>query len=277
MMQFTNKTIREIALEAPLTTRVFEEFKIDYCCGGRVGFAEACQNAGVDPVSVQQKLESVMSSAERANEAIEERSVTELANHIVNTHHVFTRNELGRLAPLMEKVARKHGDSHPELFAIHEKFNALNDELLPHMAKEEMVLFPYIKELDDATASGRAAAAPHFGTVRNPVRMMMFEHDSVGDLLRRMRELSSDYKTPEGACPSYGALYAGLADLEKDLHRHIHLENNLLFERAVELEGKLFGDIAAAASTCAHGEAISKLMDESSCAGLTSAAKTSNG
>jgi regulator of cell morphogenesis and NO signaling len=249
-MQFTNKTIREIALEAPLTTRVFEEFKIDYCCGGRVDFAEACQNAGVAPEIVQQKLESVMRSTVPAAGPIENASVTELVNHIVNTHHVFTRTELERLGPLMEKVARKHGDSHTELFEIKEKFQALNEELLPHLAKEEMVLFPYIKELDSAWENSRSASTSHFGTVRNPVRMMMFEHDAAGELLRRMRELSSDYKPPEGACPSYGALYAGLEDLEKDLHRHIHLENNLLFVKAIELEEKLFGDISMPASHC---------------------------
>lgn len=249
-MQFTNKTVREIALEAPLTTRVFEEFKIDYCCGGRVDFAEACQNAGVAPELVQQKLESVMRSTEPDAGSIENGSVTELVNHIVSTHHVFTRTELERLAPLMDKVARKHGDSHNELFEIKEKFQALNDELLPHLAKEEMVLFPYIKELDNARENSRSASTPHFGTVRNPVRMMMFEHDAAGELLRRMRELSSDYTPPEGACPSYGALYAGLEDLEKDLHRHIHLENNLLFEKAIEMEGRLFADIAMPASHC---------------------------
>jgi regulator of cell morphogenesis and NO signaling len=249
-MQFINKTIREIALEAPLTTRVFEEFKIDYCCGGRVDFAEACQNAGVDPGSVQQKLESVLSSAEPAQESIESGSLTALADHIVKTHHVFTRDELARLGPLMEKVARKHGESHPELIEIEEKFKALNDELLPHLAKEEMVLFPYIKELDNARAGGRMALAPHFGTVQNPVRMMMFEHDAAGDLLRRMRELSSHYKTPEGACPSFGALYAGLEALEKDLHRHIHLENNLLFVKAVELEKEFLGEPVSGGACC---------------------------
>jgi regulator of cell morphogenesis and NO signaling len=264
-MQFTNKTIREIALEAPLTTRVFEEFKIDYCCGGRVDFAEACENAGVDPELVQKKLESVTTAAGPVDKPIETASVTEIANHIVNTHHVFTRNELARLTPLMEKVAGKHGESHPELIEIADKFNALNDELLPHLAKEEMVLFPYIKELDIAQSVGRPAAAPHFGTVRNPVRMMMFEHDAAGELLRSMRELSSDYKTPDGACPSYAGLYAGLEDLEKDLHRHIHLENNLLFERAVEMENILFGAIAPAASPC-DGKAA--MVDTAGCAGL---------
>jgi len=249
-MQITNKTIREIALEAPLTTRVFEEFKIDYCCGGRVDFAEACRNAGVDPALVREKLESVTRAAGPA-EMIDHRRATDLVDHIVDTHHVFTRSELARLGPLMDKVASKHGESHPELAEIREKFFALNDELLPHMAKEEMVLFPYIKQIDDAAAVGRPAPAPHFGTVRNPVRMMMFEHDAAGDILRRMRELSSDYKTPDGACPSYAALYAGLEDLEKDLHQHIHLENNVLFEQAIELEQTVAGVMPSTAGASA--------------------------
>lgn len=258
-MQLTGKTIREIALEAPLTTRVFEEFKIDYCCGGRVHFAEACQNAGVDPRLVEQRLDTVIQSAGTSADLIERSSPTDLIDHIVKTHHVFTRSELSRLLTLMEKVARKHGNGHPELLEMQEKLDALNTELLPHMAKEEMVLFPYIKELDNAKTRGRIAAPPHFGSVRNPVRMMMFEHDAAGEILRKMRDLSSDYKVPEGACPSFAALYAGLEDLEKDLHRHIHLENNVLFVQAIELEGN---PSAEAVSQCDPGA-----MKNSGCAG----------
>ena len=263
-MQVTNKTIREIALEAPLTTRVFEEFKIDYCCGGRVNFAEACQNAGIDPGIVQQKIEAVMSVDGQVKGATKQSNPTDLIDHIVQTHHVFTRKELDRLSSLMEKVARKHGEAHPELLDIKDKFYILNNELLPHMAKEEMVLFPYIKELDNATSRGRIAAPPHFGTVRNPVRMMMFEHDAAGDILRKMRELSSDYAVPEGACPSFAALYAGMEDLEKDLHQHIHLENNVLFEKAIELEDKQSAARFDAASECTHDDGTKRY----DCSGL---------
>src|SRR5678816_1125596 len=132
-MQLTNKTVREIALEAPLTTRVFEEFKIDFCCGGRVNFAEACQKAGVDPLIVEKKLDSVLQSGQPASKAIEQRGPSDLIDHIVKTHHVFTRNELDRLGRLMEKVVLKHGDLHPELVEISESLHVLNDELLPHM------------------------------------------------------------------------------------------------------------------------------------------------
>ena len=247
-MDFTNKTIREIALEAPLTTRIFEELKIDFCCGGRVGFVEACTNAGVDPTFVEARLEHLLAGSPEPGESAEQRTATELCEYIVATHHVFTRTELGRLVPLMEKVARKHGESHPELYPLQEKLTLLSDELLVHMEKEERVLFPYIKEIDAAVANNGQASIPHFGTVKNPVRMMMFEHDAAGELLRQMREYSSDYTTPEGACPSYAALYAGIEALEKDLHQHIHLENNLLFVRAVEIENQLAAGSVAAAS-----------------------------
>jgi regulator of cell morphogenesis and NO signaling len=244
-MQFQNRTIREIAVEAPLTAKVFEEFKIDYCCGGNVGFVDACKNAGIDPLTVLGKLEALTQRPE-ASEIIPERfSMTELSDYIVDTHHVYTREAIERLLPLMDKVARKHGALHPELAEVKENFDKLADELLVHMRKEEMVLFPFIKELDEASQSGRYAATPHFGTVQNPVRMMMFEHDTAGDILRKIRELTSDFTLPEGACPSYGALYAGLEELELDLHRHIHLENNVLFPKTVETEARHFDKLIA--------------------------------
>jgi regulator of cell morphogenesis and NO signaling len=238
MQELSNKTIREIALESPLTTRVFEEFKIDFCCGGRVPFNEACEKAGVDPAAVQAKLDAIIEN--KSNGTIEAESLrkspTEMIEHIVSTHHVFTRSEITRLLPLMDKVASRHGENHPELLLIQDMFRDLAEGLLVHMRKEEAVLFPYIGQVD-AAASGRLPVPlSHFGSVQNPVRMMMFEHDRDGATLKKLRELSSDYTAPADACPSFKGLYAGLEDLERDLHRHIHLENNVLFPRAVDME-----------------------------------------
>ena len=140
----------------------------------------------------------------------------------------------------MEKVRTRHGEQHPELSELETIFTALAESLMPHMRKEEVVLFPYIHALETALKQGQPLPAAHFGTVRNPIRMMMADHDTDGDRLRRMRELTNGYALPDGACPSYGALYAGLEDLERDLHRHIHLENNVLFPAATELEQKVF-------------------------------------
>ncbi|MGD9630614.1 MAG: iron-sulfur cluster repair di-iron protein [Pyrinomonadaceae bacterium] len=238
---FATKTIREIALESPATTRVFEEFKIDYCCGGRKSLEEACSSAGLDFEIVADKVGAILDgvrSIDDSNE-IERQSASALIEHIISKHHVFTAAEVERLRPLMEKVCTRHGDLHPELFKLQTIFNALADSLIPHMRKEESVLFPYIRGLQNATEANLSAPSPHFGTVANPIRMMMADHEEDGERLRVMRKITNDYTLPEGACPSFTALYAGLEDLEKDLHRHIHLENNVLFPAAVALEERV--------------------------------------
>lgn len=238
MQTFTTKTIRDIALESPQTTRVFEEFKIDYCCGGRKLLQDACQDAGLDFRLVAQKLESAMKDHDARGDSYqpEKKSPSQLIDYIIGKHHVFTVQEIERLTPLMEKVCTRHGDHHPHLFELQTVFTALTDSLVPHMRKEESVLFPYIQMLESSLTENMSVSPPHFGTVENPIRMMLADHEADGDRLRRMREISGDYTLPDGACPSFTALYAGLQDLEKDLHRHIHLENNVLFPGAVKLE-----------------------------------------
>ena len=245
MQTFTTKTIRDIALETPATTRVFEEFKIDYCCGGRKSLDEACAAAGLDSRVVAQKIEAAINDQKTRGETgpTEKRSASELIDHIIAKHHIFTAAEIERLSPLMEKVCTRHGEQHPELFKLQSMFRALADSLIPHMRKEEMVLFPYIQMLESPIDRNAHARTPHFSTVENPIRMMMADHEEDGERLRVMREISSDYKLPEGACPSFTALYAGLEDLEKDLHRHIHLENNVLFPAAVDLEQGVFARV----------------------------------
>ena len=236
-----NKTIRDIALEAPATTRVFEEFKIDYCCGGRRSIEDVCASSGIDQQLLMERIETAIinSSSQTDLAHPEDKSLSDLIGYILDKHHVFTTQEIARLTPLMAKVADRHGQLHTELIELKVLFTSLADSLRPHMRKEEVVLFPYILQLESAASAGLSAPPAHFGTVENPVRMLMSEHDTDGDRLRQMRELTNDYTLPEGACPSFTALYAGLEDLERDLHRHIHLENNVLFPTAVELEQRL--------------------------------------
>jgi len=237
MEDTASRTVREIALESPMTTRIFEEYHIDYCCGGRKPLAEACAAVGVDPAVLQKRLDEILASPDpNARYQPENATPSELISHILSTHHVFTVEETARLRPLMEKVVHKHGESHPELLELREVFANLVDSLIPHMQREENVLFPYIQHLEAAVNSGSAPPLPHFGTVENPVRMMMRDHEGDGLRLGRIRHLTNHFTAPEGACPSFTALYAGLHDLERDLHRHIHLENNVLFPAAVELE-----------------------------------------
>jgi len=231
------KTVREYALEIPASTRIFEKLGIDYCCGADKSLADACAQAGV---ALDEVLSSLMPNATpEGNFADEEwhtMSQAELTTHIVEKHHSFTREELERLEALLAKVCGVHGLNHPELFYIQDQFGKLRRDLEPHMLKEESVLFPYIIRMEEAIVGNQALPKPPFGTVRNPVRVMMAEHEAAGYILGRIREASSHYTVPADGCISYKTLYSALAELEVDLHQHIHLENNILFPRAVEQE-----------------------------------------
>jgi len=236
MVEFT-KTVREYALEIPAATRIFEKLGIDYCCGGGKSLADACARAGVEVDEVLASLEpNARSEGISAGKDWQTTSQAELVMYIVENHHAFTRDELELLGALLAKVCGVHGQNHPELFQIQNQFGKLRGDLEPHMLKEESVLFPYIIRMEAAALGNQPLPAPPFGTVRNPVRVMMAEHDAVGYILGRIREASSDYTVPADGCISYKTLYSALTALEVDLHQHIHLENNILFPRAAELE-----------------------------------------
>ena len=230
-----NKTVRDVVIENPELTRVFEKIGIDYCCGGERSLRDACQSAGVTLEDLNKSLTLTGISRDEKTD-FRSLSLTELIDHILNTHHVFTRAELERLRELMTKVYLKHGQNHLELTQVKSFFEALSAELDSHMMKEERVLFPYVMAMEEAVSNQRTRETPLFGTVANPIRMMMFEHDNAGYILRQMRQLTHDYTPPTDACMSYRALYQALNALEKDLHQHIHLENNILFPRAASME-----------------------------------------
>ena len=231
----TNKTVRELALEVPAATRVFEKMGIDYCCGGKRSLADACAVAGVKIEDVQLEL-ATASDVHSDEPNFHTSTLQELIYHVVGKHHSFTRLEIARLNALLEKVCMAHGENHPELLQINVLFRELGADLETHMAKEERVLFPYIIRMEAAAQQLVPLFRPPFGTVANPVRMMMLEHDRAGELLKEIKVLSSDYVPPADGCISYQTLYTALAALEQDLHQHIHLENNILFPRAVQME-----------------------------------------
>ncbi|MBZ5523497.1 MAG: iron-sulfur cluster repair di-iron protein [Acidobacteriia bacterium] len=231
----TAKTVREVVLEYPQATRVFENLGIDYCCGGQKSLQEACaaRNLAVDEV-----LASLAAQAEQPAPSADRKtgSLAALISHIVGTHHAYVKAEVPRLEQLLAKVCSVHGQNHPELHQIRETFAGLGQELSMHLMKEENILFPYIVEMENAVTSHQAPRRPMFGTVKNPVQMMIMEHDSAGDALRSIRAASSEFTAPEDACISYRTLYSAFQDFEADLHQHIHLENNILFPRAVAME-----------------------------------------
>jgi regulator of cell morphogenesis and NO signaling len=162
--------------------------------------------------------------------------LSELLAHIRSRHHAYTREEIARLGPLFDKVCSVHGKNHSELLRLREVFSGLAEELTTHLMKEEMVLFPYILRMEEAVVAKEPVLPPPFGSVRNPVAMMMNEHDGAGSTLRSMRQISNGYAAPPDACISFQTLYQALAAFEADLHQHIHLENNVLFPRAIEME-----------------------------------------
>jgi regulator of cell morphogenesis and NO signaling len=235
-MTATTQTVREIALEQPTSIRVFELFGIDYCCGGRKPLTEACTSNNLELDAVLSALE--VAAETPGTEAVDwtKGTLEELIGHIVAAHHAYVKNELPRLAILAQKVVRRHGDTQAELPLIQAKLVLLDEELSQHLAKEEAILFPYVAKLERALTTGSTLPLGCFGTVANPIAMMTAEHDAAGTLLAEIRQLSHQFTTPIGACPTYHAFYDGLREFEQDLHQHIHLENNILFPRAIALE-----------------------------------------
>ena len=238
MAVMTAKTVREVVVENPAATRVFERFGIDYCCGGNQALDQACQRAGVSLDEVVDSLEMEEETTRATSQIHDWQSepLSELIVHIKNTHHKYTREETVRLAALLQKVCSVHGKNHPELFGIRETFVWVSQELMTHMMKEEMVLFPYIERMEESVIQSDPVLPAPFGSVQNPVAMMEHEHDSAGAALRSIRKASNDFTTPADACISYQTLYKALAAFEADLHQHIHLENNILFPRAIAME-----------------------------------------
>ena len=236
----TARTVRELVLEIPEATRVFEKLGIDYCCGGDRSLEDACaaSNLSVDEVLDSLELAEQTARAKQKDRNWQAEPLADLVAHIHGTHHKYTREEITRLGPLFDKVVSVHGKNHPELQHLRATFCGLAQELTMHMMKEEAVLFPYIVRMEEAVIQRELVLPPPFGTVRNPVAMMMHDHDSAGEALRAMRKASAEYAPPADACVSYQTLYKALADFEKDLHQHIHLENNILFPRAITLESR---------------------------------------
>ena len=235
----TTKTVGELAVEIPNATREFEKLGIDYCCGGSRTLGEACAEAKISVDEAVNRLQkSMAAAAPSTGQDWQNQPLADLIEHITSTHHVFVREECPRIEALAAKVVSVHGKSHPELLQVQELFAALAEELRVHLMKEEQVLFPYVSRMEESVLSGEPVPPAMFGTVVNPVRMMMQEHAGAGDVLRSLRTVTKDYTLPEDACISYRTLYQALQGFEADLHQHIHLENNILFPRAVAMEAR---------------------------------------
>ncbi len=230
------QTTREVAIQHPEAIPVLESLGIDYCCGGSKTLGESCQAKQLEWAKVADLLEAAEAPALGSGTDWTREPLHALTWHIMDVHHRYVRSATLRIRHWLEKVVAKHGAKHPEVLEVDAVFNTLAAELAMHMMKEEQILFPYIDSLARAEGNQEEFDQLPFGTVANPIHQMMAEHDDAGRALAQIHALTNGYQPPADACPTFHGLYHGLAEFERDLHQHVHLENNILFPKAVELE-----------------------------------------
>ena len=234
-MTAPTQTVREIAQAQPSSISVFEQFGIEYCCGGGKPLGEACAAKDLDVQIVIAALDVASRYDHGPIKDWTKESLAALTEHIVRTHHAYCKEELPLLSGLAAKVVNRHGGTNPELLVIQSKLAQLADELTDHLAEEEVVVFPMILKLEAEQASADTRKVESSTAIDNSLGLLMTEHDSAGVLLAEIRSVSGNLVPPEYACTTYQAFFEGLREFERDLHRHVHLENNILFPRAIEI------------------------------------------
>jgi regulator of cell morphogenesis and NO signaling len=239
MKDLGTSKIGELVAEDYRKAGVFKKYGLDFCCGGGKSIHEACEKKGINEAELIEAIRALDAQPKGSQQNFKDWEADFLADYIVNIHHVYVRENIPLILQFAQKAAKVHGHAHPELIEIEKRFRMLSDELSDHMQKEEMILFPYVKKLSQSGKMDEPFKFPSFGTVVNPIGMMEHEHVIAGELLEQIRELSNAFTPPEYACNTWKVLYAHLADFENDLHTHIHLENNILFPKAVQLEDAL--------------------------------------
>lgn len=233
-----DETLGQIAAKDLRKAEIFKRYGLDFCCGGKKTVKQACAEKGLDVTKIEQELQQADKNPTTRPLPYSDWSLDFLADYIVNTHHSYVRKSLPEIRGYAIKVAQVHGSSHPELPSVQQLVEEVARELTSHMLKEEKVLFPYIKDLVAANNTERPSQTAHFGTVQNPINLMELEHELVGKNLEEIRMLTNNYTLPDDACASYSLLFRMLEEFENDLHLHIHLENNILFPKALEIEKK---------------------------------------
>lgn len=236
MENLKNKTIGSFVAEDFRTAAVFSKFNIDFCCKGNRTVTEVCEKQNIDADTLLQNVYDVLQSDRNGSIDFNSWPLDLLADYIEKTHHRYVEEKSQVLLAFLDKLCKVHGANHPELFRINELFIGCAGELAQHMKKEELVLFPFVKRMVKTKDSDGVLSQPSFGTVSNPIAMMMHEHDNEGERFREIAALTNGYNPPADACTTYKVTFAMLKEFEEDLHKHIHLENNILFPKAVLLE-----------------------------------------
>lgn len=236
MENLKNKTIGSFVADDFRTAAVFSKYRIDFCCKGNRTVTEVCEKQNIDADALLQSIHEVVQSENNGSIDFNSWPLDLLADYIEKTHHRYVEEKTNILLPFLDKLCKVHGGNHQELFKINELFIGCAGELSQHMKKEELILFPFVKRMVKTKESDGVLSQPSFGTVSNPIAMMMNEHDNEGDRFRAIAELTNNYTPPADACTTYRVTFAMLKEFEEDLHKHIHLENNILFPKAVLLE-----------------------------------------
>lgn len=234
-----NNIIGELVAQDYRAASVFKKYGIDFCCQGNRTIQDACKAKNIDASSVLTDLNEA--NKENIESTIDYQSwpIDLMADHIEKKYHRYVEDKTQEIKPYLDKICRVHGDRHPELLEINEHFNTTAKELAAHMKKEELILFPFIRKMAKVKLENTKLEAPHFGTVENPIQMMMHEHTNEGERFRKIEAISNNYTPPQDACNTYRVTFALLKEFEADLHLHIHLENNILFPKAIEFEKQL--------------------------------------
>ena len=234
----TAKTVADYVTENIKNAHLFKKHGIDFCCGGNISLAEAATKAKVNLELLEKELQQTDGPVSAAYD-YRNWKLDFLTDHIINVHHQYVEENIPLLIQYGAKVAKVHGGERKELIKIQQLFTEVAQELSAHLKKEELILFPFIKKLVKAEKEGTPAPQPHFGKIDNPIEMMEAEHDEAGAIFKEISELSNNYTCPDWACNTYRAFYSKLEEFENDLHHHVHLENNILFPKAIELERSL--------------------------------------
>lgn len=233
------KKIADFVAEDFRTAAVFKKYNIDFCCNGNRGIEEATKKSGIDPAKIYRELEEVKLQNNSGTIDYKSWPIDLLADYVEKRHHRYVEEKTPVIIAFLDKLCKVHGTRHPELFEITDEFKTSAGDLAAHMKKEELILFPFIHKMVKAKMNGGDLSEPHFGTVENPVQMMMDEHDVEGKRFRKIADLSGNYIPPADGCNTYRVTFEMLAEFEEDLHLHIHLENNILFPKAIKLEQEL--------------------------------------
>lgn len=231
----TNKSVGEYVAEDYRIAEVFEKHGIDFCCGGQIPLVDACREKGIDSAEIKRKINNVLRTAVAPGKDYANWDLSFLIDYIVNTHHAYLNKNNNQIKHYVQKIAEVHGANHPELIEIAAIFGKIVSDLSGHLQEEEEVLFPLIKGAEAAVKSGGKPDVTNCEGIKDSLEKLTKEHEEIGDGIHAIRHLAKDYEIPGDACNTFAVAYQKLQEFENDLHKHVHLENNVLFLKAIQL------------------------------------------